>query len=140
MSCPTCQKMDTRHKAIRVSQFVLSTLKPMQRIAMDTRGPLDIAKQFRYIIVIIDTFTCYVELFPTKDVSAEAATAAAPWRHSCRFGTPLEIMTDYGTQFMNKTLEEYSTPQQHTILQGGKRHSGTSEQVGEPPHTEHLIG
>jgi len=29
---------------------------------MDTIGPLDIAKQFRYILVIIDTFTRYVEI------------------------------------------------------------------------------
>ena len=44
---------------------------------MDTIGPSDIAIQFRYIFVIIDTFTRYVELFPTKDVSADAATHAA---------------------------------------------------------------
>ena len=80
----------------------------MQRSAMDTIGLLDIAKQFRYILVIIDTFPRYVELFPTKDVSADDATDAL-WRHSCRFGTPLEIMTDYGTQFMNKTLEGFAT-------------------------------
>ena len=113
MSCPTCQKMDTRHKAIRASRFVLSTLQPMQRIAI---GPLDIAKQFRFILVIIDIFTRYVELFPTEDVSAEAATDAL-WRHSCRFGTPLEIMTDYGSQFINKTLEGFAT------LSGIRHHS-----------------
>jgi len=109
-------KMDTRHKSYTGSRFVLSTLKPMQRIAMDTIGPLDIAKQFRYILVIIDTFTRYVEIFPTKDVSADAATDAL-WRHSCRFGTSLEIMTDYGTQFMNKTFDGFST------LSGIRHHS-----------------
>ena len=34
-SCPTCQKMDTRHKIIRASRFILSTLKPMVRISID---------------------------------------------------------------------------------------------------------
>ena len=72
MSCATCQKMDTRHKSIRASRFVLSKLKPMQRMAMETIGPLIISKQF--ILVIIDTFTRYVELYPTKDVTASAAT------------------------------------------------------------------
>ena len=56
MSCATCQKIDTRHKAVRASRFVLSTLKPMC-ITMDTIGQLNIAKQFKYILVIIDTFT-----------------------------------------------------------------------------------
>jgi len=85
----------------------------MQRIAMDTIRPLDIAKQFRCILVIIGTFTRYVELYPTKDVSADAATDAL-W---CHFGTPLEIMTDYGSQFMKKTLEGFAA------LSGIRHHS-----------------
>ena len=53
---------------------------------MDTIGPMEISKEIKYILVIIDTFTRYVELFPTKDVTATAAMDAL-WRHSCRFGT-----------------------------------------------------
>ncbi len=64
-SCSTCQKMDARHKTIRASRFVLSTLKPMERIAIDTIGPLPNDMGFKYI-VIIDTFTRYVELFPKQ--------------------------------------------------------------------------
>ena len=84
--------MDTRHKAIQASRFIVSTLQPMRRIALDTIEPLEISHQFRYILVIIDTFTRYKELFPTKNVTAEEMTHEL-WRHSCRFGTPLEIMT-----------------------------------------------
>ena len=109
--------MEVRHKSIRASHFVLSTLKPMQRIALDTIGPMDISTDFRYIIVIIDTFTRYVELFPTYDVTAAAATDAL-WRHFCRFGTPLEIVTDQGSQFMNQTLQSFATLT-------GVRHHGT---------------
>ena len=67
-SCPTCQKMDTRHKTIRASRFVLSTLKPMERISIDTIGPLPADMGLKYIIVIIDTFTRCVELFPKQEV------------------------------------------------------------------------
>ena len=49
LSCATCQKMATRHKAIRASRFVLSTLQPMRRKALDTIGPLKISHLFRYI-------------------------------------------------------------------------------------------
>ena len=79
LSCATCQKMATRHKAIRVSRFVLSTPQPMRRIELDTIRLLEISHQFRYILVI-DTFTRYVELFPTKNVTVEEATDAL-WRH-----------------------------------------------------------
>ena len=54
--------MEVRHKTIRASHFVLSTLNPMQRIALDTIGHMEISKDFSNILVIIDTFTRYVEL------------------------------------------------------------------------------
>ena len=63
-SCSTRQKMDARHKTIRASRFVFSTLKPMKRIAIDTIGSLPNDMGFKYIIVIIDTLTRYGELFP----------------------------------------------------------------------------
>ena len=128
--------MNTRHKTIRASRFVLSTLKPMHRIAMDTIGPLDIAKQFQYILVIIDTFTRYVELYPTKDVSADDATDAL-WCHSCRFGMPLEIMTDYGTQFIEQDLGRICNSQGFDTIAAyhirkRNRHSRASEKGSEP--------
>jgi transposase InsO family protein len=87
----------------------------MQRIAMDTIGPLPESMNCKFIIVLIDTFTRYVELFPSQTVSATSA-ADALWKHFCRFTTPLEIMTDQGTQFMNQTLTHLAT------LSGMKHH------------------
>ena len=79
----------------------------MERIAIDTIGPLPNDMGFKYIIVIIDTFTRYVELFPKQEVSAIAA-ADALWRHTCRFTAPLEIVTDFGSQFMNQVLTHFN--------------------------------
>ena len=62
----------------------------MEHIDIDTIGPIDENFGLRYIIVIIDTFTRYVELFPKRDVFAMAA-ADALWRHTCRFTAPLQI-------------------------------------------------
>jgi len=72
----------------------------MQRIAVDTIGQFPEATTLKYIIVLIDTFTRYVELSLSQTVSATSAL----WRHICRFCTPIEIITDQGTQFMNQTL------------------------------------
>ena len=76
-SCPTCQKMDARHKTIRASRFVLSTLKPMERISIDTNGPLPSDMGIKYIIVIMDTFSRYVKLF--RKFVTEMSTADALW-------------------------------------------------------------
>ena len=63
---------------------------------MDTIGSFSEAIAFKFIIVLIDTFTRYVELFPSQTVSA-ASAANALWRHISRFYTPVEIITDRGT-------------------------------------------
>ena len=54
---------------------------------------------FKYIIVVIDTFRRCVELFHNQEVT-EIAAADALWRKTCRFIAPLEIVTDFGSQFM----------------------------------------
>ena len=46
-----------------------------------------------------------MELFPKHEVSAIAA-ADTLWRHTCRF-TPLEILTDFGSQFVNQMLTHF---------------------------------
>ena len=61
----------------------------------------------RYILVIIDACTRFVELFPTKDTSAESA-AAALLAHAGRYGFPKYIKSDNGPQFSNKICTELS--------------------------------
>jgi len=91
---------------MRASRFVLSTLKPMERISIATIGPLPADMGLNYIIVIIDTFTRYLELFPKQEVTAIAA-ADALWRHTCRFTEPLELITDFRSQFVNDLLSHF---------------------------------
>jgi len=122
--CPTCQKMNTRHKTIRASRFVLSTLKPMERISIDTIGPLPADMGLKYIIVIIDTFTRYVELFPKQEVAA-IADADALWRHTCRFTAPL--ITDFGSQFVKDLLSHFHQETwiaHHTTIPYSKEENG----------------
>jgi len=76
--------MDTRHKTIRASRFVLSTLKPMEKISIDTIDPWPADMGLKFIIVIINTLTRYFELFPKQEVT-EIADADALWRHTCLF-------------------------------------------------------
>ena len=49
-----------------------------ERISFDTIGPLLADMRLKYIIVIMDTFTRYVELFPKQEVT-EIAAADALW-------------------------------------------------------------
>jgi len=104
---PTCQKMILLQAAIKAPRFVLSKVLSLTRIAIDTIGPFPTDMGFSHIIVIIDIFSRYIELFHTTDVTATSA-ASALWQHSCRLRTPNVIMTDKGSQFMNDTLIKYA--------------------------------
>ena len=57
----------------------------MERVAMDTIWPLPNDMGFKYIIVIIDTFTRYVELYPKQEMTAIAADAL--WVRVIRAGS-----------------------------------------------------
>ena len=59
----------------------------------------------RHILVLIDSCSRWVELFPIKDL--EPSTAASKLiEHFGRFGQPAEIRSDNGTQFVNKLHDE----------------------------------
>jgi hypothetical protein len=107
--CPTCQKMSPLQGVIRANPYTLVSYIPFFRIAMDTIGPLPPSSEgHKYIIVIIDTFTRYVELFPAVDVSAQSA-ASALVSHILRFGVPSELVTDNGSQFVNQVFQHIAT-------------------------------
>ncbi len=71
-------------------------------IHLDHIGPLTKdAHGNEYILVIIDAFSRWVELFPTKSTTA-AETASVILNHIGRFGSPEVIHTDQGPFFHNE--------------------------------------
>jgi transposase InsO family protein len=72
---------------------------------MDTIGPLSNDSSEKYILVIIDCFTRFVELYPIEDTSAMPC-AKALLSHVCRYGTPMTIRSDRGTQFVNAVINQ----------------------------------
>jgi hypothetical protein len=58
-----------------------------------------------FILVIIDAFSRWVELYPTMTTTA-AETASCIFQHFGRFGTPEVVHTDRGRAFHNELKEE----------------------------------
>ena len=106
--CEACQLMSQIKPAIQATPFTTATYLPMQRIAIDTMGPFSQDSEHPYIIVIIDCFTRYIHLYPTKNV--EATTAANKLLHwVCNYGVPDEILHDKGSQYHNELFEEFTS-------------------------------
>ena len=58
-----------------------------------------------FILVIICCFTRWVSLYPMTDTTAKSCVEAM-LKHIGTFGTPSQILTDNGTQFVNEAVTE----------------------------------
>jgi len=105
--CPFCQKQYYLHTLKHSVPFTVSSQSVMQRLGIDTIGPLPEDKYgFRHILVIIDCFSRWVMCYPLRSTSAEEFVRAFLW-HCGIFGRPLEILTDNGSQLKNAQVEEF---------------------------------
>jgi hypothetical protein len=81
----------------------------MERVYTDTIGPLVLDKFGNlHIIVMIDAYTRWIELYAVPDTTAVTAARVALLDWVGRFGVPLQLMSDQGTQFTNELWDELS--------------------------------
>jgi hypothetical protein len=77
----------------------------MHRLNIDSIGPLPADEEGNeHILVIIDTFTRFVQLYAIKSLHAKVA-AKALLNHVGTFGVPDQISSDNGPQFVNAIIE-----------------------------------
>jgi len=104
--CPCCQVMSRIHLQIKTHPFTCASYNPFEVLHLDHIGPLrPDAKGNMFILVIIDAFSRWVELYPTATTTA-VETASCIFQHFGRFGQPEVIHTDRGTAFHNEVVEE----------------------------------
>ena len=100
----TCHKCQMGKKKNSPPQTYLESLpqcsEPNQRVHADLFGPLKTSDHGKkYILCITDAFTKYVELVGITDKEALTVASAIFSRWICRFGSPLELVTDGGKEF-----------------------------------------
>lgn len=80
---------------------------PFQRVQMDILGPLPTTSSGnRYLIVIVDCFTKWVEAFPLKNIRARTVAGIFVNQFISRYGVPAEIHTDQGRNFESELFSE----------------------------------
>ena len=104
--CPCCQVMSQLKPAIHTLPFTTASYNPMESLNVDTIGPLPADEDgYEYILVVIDRFSRWIELYPTKDVSAKSG-AKALLNHFGRYGAAYELRSDGASQFVNEIIEQ----------------------------------
>jgi len=80
---------------------------PFQRVQMDVLGPLPKTDSGnRFVLVIVDCFTKWVEAFPVKNTRAKTIAEVFVREIISRHGVPSEIHTDQGRNFESKLFLE----------------------------------
>jgi len=104
--CPNCQVMNRLKIPIKTHPFTCASYNPFEVLHLDHIGPLPVDSHGNeYILVIIDAFSRWVELFPTRSTNA-FETATIILNHVRRFGSPQEIHTDRGPAFHSELVRE----------------------------------
>ena len=105
-----CHKCQVRNKDNNPKAPLkpLPTLSlPNQRIHADLFGPLRTSESGKkFILVVTDAFTKYVELVATENKEASTISEAIFNNWICRFGIPAELVTDQGKEFTASVCQE----------------------------------
>ena len=86
---------------------VFASLKPFDIVGIDIVGPFRVSnKGNKFILVMMDHFTRWVELRALPEVTAAAVCQALFDEIICRHGCPEKILSDQGQQFVGDVMKE----------------------------------
>lgn len=114
--CQHCQQAKiTTHSKSTVKPFSLPSSR-FQTVHIDIAGPLLPVKNpndpyfapYRYILTCIDRSTRWIEACPLSEITAKAVSLAFVDLWISRFGVPLHVVTDRGSQFESELFAELS--------------------------------
>ncbi|GFX98093.1 retrovirus-related Pol polyprotein from transposon 412 [Trichonephila clavipes] len=79
---------------------------PFERIAFDILGPLPRTESGnKYLLVVIDYFTKWPEVYPIPDQEAPTVAEAVVQHWISRYGVPLQLHSDQGRNFVSAVLK-----------------------------------
>ena len=105
--CDKCTARKTPKGTKHAPLGVHLTGEPMERISMDILGPLPTTdNQNRFVLVICDLFTKWTESFPLQNQEATTIATTFVNEFICRWGVPIQILTDQGRNFESNVLKD----------------------------------
>ncbi|CAF3358581.1 unnamed protein product [Rotaria socialis] len=101
-SCKLCQqfKASTQKPGGLMRPIVVN--EPWNTVGIDLTGPLPKTRRGNsFILVVIDYFTKWIELFPLANTKAKTIAQVFVDEVLCRFGFPVRVISDNGVQFLS---------------------------------------
>lgn len=114
--CQHCQQAKIiKHTKSKVNPFELPSSR-FETVHVDIVGPLLPVKNqtdpyfspYRYLLTCIDRNTRWIEACPITEITAKSISTAFVNLWISRFGVPLHVVTDRGSQFESELFSELS--------------------------------
>ena len=104
--CEQCQKRKPPQPNPPAPLGTLQATAPFEIISWDIMGPLPIPSQGnKYILVVTDIFTKWVEAFALKDTTANTLATVLLDEIICRYGAPCTLHSDQGANLCSSVIQ-----------------------------------
>jgi len=99
-NCTCCQRFKVSQQQIPGKMLASPVHRPWQTVSVDLVGPLPRStKGNNFLVVFQDRFTKWTACKPIRNATAKAVSQALREEIITRFGCPISIISDNGTQF-----------------------------------------
>lgn len=108
-NCVICAIGKTQQKQKKAPQRPHSPKFPWQMVSIDVLGPYPEAKLTRtkYILIVEDIFTKWVEAFPMRRIETKDVIRVLRSEIFSRFGWPESLVTDNGSVFISRNMQTF---------------------------------
>jgi hypothetical protein len=104
-TCNTCQRFGRPERKEPLHSIKIG--QPFERIGIDIVGPLpETGRKNKYIVVAMDYFTKWPEARALSNATAENVAKFIYEDIICRHGVPKILLSDQGSHFKNKVIDE----------------------------------
>jgi transposase InsO family protein len=108
-TCFDCQQAKRPAHQGKTPICSLPAVAPLTRWHLDFHGPMVESNNKRYVLVLIDSISMWVELIATEDCTAETVVRALFDNGISRFGLPrgISLLTDNGSGFIARLAAKF---------------------------------
>ncbi|CAF0913458.1 unnamed protein product [Didymodactylos carnosus] len=100
-ACSSCQQFKYCNRPSSTPMQLHLVTEPWHTIEIDMMGPFPpTQRQKQYLLVVVDYFTRWVEMFPLRTTTATDMAIVIVNEVICRYGCPKYILSDNGPQFV----------------------------------------
>ena len=107
-ACQECQKFKYNNAPTANPMQMHLVNEPWYTIGMDIMGPLPTtARQKRFLLIVVDYFTRWIELFPLKSTTSIEVSKILMNEVFSRYRLPKHIVSDNGPQFISNLFKNF---------------------------------